>query len=107
MDGSVARVTQAHVDARSDAIRAAALRLFVQNGIDGTRMEEIAAEAGLSAGAIYRYFPSKEQLLEAVLTHGMDHHRALFGAEVAAETSPLNLLLAKGRMVWDEIGTVV
>ena len=101
----MAKVTQEHIAARVAAIRAAALRLFVEKGIEGARMEEIAAEAGLSAGAIYRYFPSKEQLLEAVLTHGTDHHRELFRADVPADTSPLNVLLAKGRMVWDEIGT--
>lgn len=60
------KVTQAHVDARVGAIKAAAEKVFAERGFTGATMQEIAREAGLSAGAIYRYFPSKEALIEAL-----------------------------------------
>jgi AcrR family transcriptional regulator len=94
-------VSRAHIEQRREAIRDAAQRLFVRKGVEGARMEEIAAEAGLSAGAIYRYYPSKEALLQAVLAQHIEHHQALF-RDGAAQDSPLALLLAKGRTVWDQ-----
>jgi AcrR family transcriptional regulator len=94
-------VSRAHIEQRRAAIRDAAQRLFVRKGVEGARMEEIAAEAGLSAGAIYRYYPSKEALLQAVLAQHIEHHQALF-SDGAAQDSPLALLLAKGRLVWDQ-----
>jgi AcrR family transcriptional regulator len=101
----MARLTQAHIDARRDAIRDAAQRLFVRKGVEGARMEEIAAEAGLSAGAIYRYFPSKEHLLRAVIAGHVSHNEALFHDASEGEATPLSLLLAKGRLVWEQLGT--
>jgi AcrR family transcriptional regulator len=47
----------------------AALRCFARNGIHPTSMQDIFAEAGLSAGAVYRYFPTKELLVGAVVDH--------------------------------------
>jgi AcrR family transcriptional regulator len=62
---TVARVTPEHVDARRTAILDAARHIFTKKGIASATMQEIASEAGLSAGAIYRYFPSKDDLLRA------------------------------------------
>jgi AcrR family transcriptional regulator len=101
----VVKVTQAHVEARREAIRDAAFRLFVRKGVEGARMEEIAAEAGLSAGAIYRYFPSKEHLLQAVLSFCIDHNLSLFDVRGLESASPLNVLSTKARQVWSELGT--
>lgn len=60
------RVTQAHLDARRIEILTAAFRCFSRKGLHGTTMHEIADEAGLSAGALYRYFDGKEALIEAL-----------------------------------------
>lgn len=60
------KVTQAHIDARTNVIREAAEKIFAEKGFSGATMQDIAKEAGLSAGAIYRYFPSKEALIEAL-----------------------------------------
>ena len=62
---AMARLTQAHVDARTGDILAAAVALFASRGIEKTTMADVAAEAGISTGAIYRYFPGKEALLAA------------------------------------------
>jgi AcrR family transcriptional regulator len=45
----------------------AALDLFIEKGFAATRVEEIAARAGLSKGAVYLYFPSKEAILEGLV----------------------------------------
>src|SRR5215469_2886002 len=49
------------------AILAAAERLFAASGLDGTRTETIAAEAGVNKALLYYYFKSKDALYEAVL----------------------------------------
>jgi TetR/AcrR family transcriptional regulator, repressor for uid operon len=44
----------------------AAKKCFVRSGFRGASMHEICAEAGMSPGALYRYFPSKESIIEAI-----------------------------------------
>jgi len=51
---------------RREAILDAAQRLFVAHGYDRTTLREIARETGLSTGAIYIYFQTKAEILEAV-----------------------------------------
>jgi len=98
----VTKVTQAHVDARTAAILDAALANFARKGVDRTTVQDIAADAGLSAGAIYRYFPGKEELLHAVFERAMAMHRRMF-EEAAASESPLKGLLAVGREALGEM----
>jgi AcrR family transcriptional regulator len=59
------RDADAKADKR-DAIMAAALSLFVERGFYGTAVPEIADKAGVGAGTIYRYFESKEALVNAL-----------------------------------------
>jgi AcrR family transcriptional regulator len=54
-------------EARPDEVLDAALELFVEKGFAQTRVEDIAARAGLSKGAVYLYFPSKEAILEGLV----------------------------------------
>jgi AcrR family transcriptional regulator len=54
-------------EARPDEVLDAALELFVEKGFVQTRVEDIAARAGLSKGAVYLYFPSKEAILEGLV----------------------------------------
>ncbi|WP_373355913.1 TetR/AcrR family transcriptional regulator [Pseudoroseicyclus sp. CXY001] len=54
-------------DARPDEILDAALALFLEDGIQRTRVADIAARAGISKGAIYLYFPSKDALVLALV----------------------------------------
>jgi AcrR family transcriptional regulator len=44
-----------------------ALTLMSQRGVDGTSMRDLASAAGLNVASLYHYFPSKRELLEAVL----------------------------------------
>jgi len=46
---------------------AAAMRVLLARGYEGTRVSEIAREAGVTTGAIYNHFGSKAELLEAAI----------------------------------------
>jgi AcrR family transcriptional regulator len=54
-------------EARPEEVLDAALELFVEKGFAQTRVEDIATRAGLSKGAVYLYFPSKEAILEGLV----------------------------------------
>jgi TetR/AcrR family transcriptional regulator, repressor for uid operon len=51
---------------RRDEILVAAQRCFVRSGFHGASMQDICAEAGMSPGNLYRYFPSKEALVAGI-----------------------------------------
>jgi AcrR family transcriptional regulator len=63
----VPRVSQRHRDARRQQIVDAARRCFTRNGFQATSMQDIFAESGLSAGAVYGYFASKDDLVAAIV----------------------------------------
>ena len=62
---------QRRKDARHGELLAAALDLFVEKGFAATRLDDIAARAGVSKGTLYLYFDSKAALLKAVVEDGM------------------------------------
>ena len=63
----VPKVTDAHLAARREQILLAAMTRFAEGGFHSTGMAEVIAATGLSAGAVYRYFPSKEALIRAIV----------------------------------------
>lgn len=58
-------------DARPAELVAAAQALFVAKGFAATRLDDIAAHAGVSKGTLYLYFDSKAALLKAVVEQGI------------------------------------
>ncbi len=58
-------------EARPAELTAAALELFVEKGFAATRLDEVAARAGVSKGTLYLYFESKEDLFKAVIREGL------------------------------------
>jgi AcrR family transcriptional regulator len=54
------------VPARREAILEAALELFAERGFHGTTVPSVAEQAGVGAGTLYRYFESKESLVNAL-----------------------------------------
>ena len=54
-------------EARPGELLDAALSIFVDKGYAATRVEEVAALAGVSKGTLFLYFPSKEELFKAVV----------------------------------------
>ncbi len=58
-------------EARPAELTAAALDVFVEKGYAATRLEDVAAQAGVSKGTLYLYFDSKEALFKAVVREGI------------------------------------
>ncbi len=54
-------------EARPAELVASALELFVEKGYAGTRLDDVAAHAGVSKGTLYLYFENKEDLFKAVV----------------------------------------
>ena len=50
-----------------EAILSVSERLFLVKGFDKTSMKDIAETAGISKGAIYHHFQSKDEIIEAVM----------------------------------------
>jgi AcrR family transcriptional regulator len=62
---------QRRKDARPAELTAAALELFVERGYAATRLDDVAARAGVSKGTLYLYFNNKEDLFRAVIVDGV------------------------------------
>jgi AcrR family transcriptional regulator len=60
------KVTDEHRAARRDQILAAAARCVAREGFHKTTMADVIGEAGLSAGAVYGYFRSKDEIIRAI-----------------------------------------
>ena len=60
------RVSEDHLTARREQILAAARACFLRNGLHSTSMQDLIREAGLSVGAVYRYFKSKTDIINAI-----------------------------------------
>jgi len=63
---------------RRELIVAAAERAFVRHGFHAATMNQVADEAGMSAGNLYRYFPSKEALVEGMCARDQRERAAAF-----------------------------
>jgi AcrR family transcriptional regulator len=98
----MARVTEAHIEARRNQILEAAWQCFAHKGYHQTTMQDIATEAGLSAGAIYRYFPSKEGVLRAINDRSQELGRALVEEARSRAGEPLDILLVIGQTWFSE-----
>lgn len=82
----MARVSQEHLDARRRQILDGAALCFARNGFHATSMQDVLKEIGLSAGAVYRYFSGKEELIGAIVGEVLDWIQETF--EAAAEETP-------------------
>lgn len=65
-------------DLQIQRIMEAAKTCFVRHGFQGASMQQICAEAGMSPGALYRYFASKEAIIEAITEQDRREDIALF-----------------------------
>ncbi len=74
---------------RKTQILTAATKVFTKHGFSGARMDDIVAESGLSKGAIYWYFDSKESIIISILDQFFNwetaHLRELLEREVSAQ----------------------
>ena len=82
-------------EARPDEILAAALASFAERGFAATRLEDVAARAGVSKGTLYLYFRSKEELFKAVVRATLVPNLARVEALAASFEGPSALLLER------------
>lgn len=92
-----------HVDSEArQRLIDAALRIIDRDGIDGARLRDIVAEAGLTTGSLYWFFKNRRQLVNAALADRYVHRmrlvleqtRSIFDAE-AESPDPLDLALVE------------
>ncbi len=89
------KVSEAYLLAKKRHILRSASSCFARNGIQATTIQHICAEAKLSAGAIYRYFDSKDGIVEAVFAQ----HRQEQAERAEAIAEAADPLLALRQMV--------
>ncbi|MDX8400560.1 MAG: TetR/AcrR family transcriptional regulator [Gallionellaceae bacterium] len=96
---------QRRKEARPAELTAAALDLFVERGFAATKLDDIAARAGVSKGTLYLYFASKEELFKSVIQQGCMPLLAQ-GEEMLAQEQgdPAVLLQAMLMRWWELIG---
>ena len=82
------RVSEDHLTARREQILTAARTCFLRKGLHNTSMQDLIAEAGLSVGAVYRYFKSKDEIINAMTLQVAGGLTAEF-TEVANRNLPL------------------
>ena len=66
----------------------AAVRVFARSGYHGSRVGDIATEAGVAHGLLYHYFASKDEVLETVFRDNFGELLDRFRAVAEAPTSP-------------------
>jgi TetR/AcrR family transcriptional regulator, cholesterol catabolism regulator len=75
-----------------DRILRASTELFASKGFDGTSVRSIAERAGLSVAGMFHYFPSKEEILFAIMTLFMDSAYQKIMDIYNADTDPIQKL---------------
>lgn len=79
------KVSDEHRQRRHRQIIDAAVACFERRGLHATTVDDIIAEAGLSAGAIYRYFDGKDAIIEAIAADRHAHERLLLADALGAD----------------------
>jgi AcrR family transcriptional regulator len=84
----------ARLAARHEAIIVAARALAIESGLGALQIAPVAERAGIAAGTIYRYFPSKDDLVAAVVGAAAEREVAAISAAAAAAPGALSGLAA-------------
>ena len=92
-------------EARPGELLDAALDLFVEKGFAATRVEEIAARAGVSKGTLFLYFPSKDELFKAVMRESIAGRLVEWNSDFEAfKGSSCEMLSYCMNSWWDRVG---
>jgi AcrR family transcriptional regulator len=92
-------------EARPGELLDAALDLFVEKGFSATRVEEVAARAGVSKGTLFLYFQSKEDLFKAVVRENIANKFPTWQEEfITFEGSSSDMLRYALVSWWERIG---
>ncbi|OBI14229.1 MULTISPECIES: TetR/AcrR family transcriptional regulator [unclassified Mycobacterium] len=82
------KVTPEYRAERRAHILAAARRCFIRNGFHAASMHDLVEEAGMSSGAVYRYFPSKDAVIEAIAAENLEQVVAVIGQSIDDGATP-------------------
>ncbi|WP_107654916.1 TetR/AcrR family transcriptional regulator [Nocardia suismassiliense] len=82
------RVSEEHLERRRQQILEAARLCFARKGFHETSMQDVFAESGLSAGAVYRYFKSKNDIIAVLATQTTLPLRARMTELIRADPLP-------------------
>jgi len=104
--------------ARERTILAAATSIAGEGGMSAVQIAAVAERAGIAAGTVYRYFPSKSDLVRDLVAAVAEHDIAAMRAAADAAPGPLSALaaaifafaagsIAKRRLTWAVIGEAV
>jgi AcrR family transcriptional regulator len=92
--------------ARPGELLDAALDLFVEKGFAATRVEEVAARAGVSKGTLFLYFPSKDELFKAVVRENISGRFVEWNSDFETfEGSTRDMLVYCMHSWWDRVGS--
>jgi AcrR family transcriptional regulator len=94
---SISDQTLARETGRRRGILAAAERAFVRHGFHASTMQDVAVEAGMSPGNLYRYFPSKDAIVAGLCECDQDDLAEDFASLAAAGSiiAAIELMLRK------------
>ena len=103
---------------RHGAIIAAARQSAAEGGMAAVQVAPVAARAGIAAGTVYRYFPSKTDLITALVAAVSEHEIGALRRAAEAAPGPLSALaaaiatfasraMAQRRLAWAVIGEPV
>ena len=82
------RVSDEHRASRREQILAAGWRCVAREGFHKTSMADVIRESGLSAGAVYLYFRSKDEIIAAIAEKVVAGADVIFDEVLASETQP-------------------
>ena len=92
-------------EARPGELLEAALDLFVEKGFAATRVDDVAARAGVSKGTLFLYFPSKEELFKAVVRENIVGRFTEWNTELETFVGTTSEVLAYCyQVLWERIG---
>jgi AcrR family transcriptional regulator len=95
MDENASTRWRRRKEARPEEILSAALESFAERGFAATRIEDVAARAGISKGTLYLYFNGKEELFKAVVRQALLPNLARIEALAASFEGPSASLLER------------
>lgn len=90
------KVLPEYLELRRQQILDASAACFSRRGFHATTMQDICREAGLSPGAVYRYFPSKESIIQAMCDHS-----------ATANTGAIREALAQADNTWSVFSDLI
>ena len=81
------------IDTTVDTILSAARRCYLEDGISGTGMKEVAVAAGVARSTVYRYFPGRDDLLVATVKREMEAFNVHIRGKLSRYDDPADQLV--------------